>query len=136
MRRFEPSKPKKKKKINCHLRLAHQTSRIKSRSPGSSSSSSFFPEQRACARVLRLSCSARLDSTREAASTIAGYREERTGGVLTPPPAGGAEGGGGVCKGLGTEGGEGAGFGRLNGRCAQPIMGVGIYLDVLDSITH
>lgn len=65
----------------------------------------------------------------------AGYREERTGGVLTPPPAGGAEGGG-VCKGLGSEGGEGAGFGRLNGRCAQPIMGVGIYLDVLDSITH
>lgn len=65
----------------------------------------------------------------------AGYREERTGGVLTAPPAGGGRRRR-VCEGLGSEGGEGAGLGRLNGRCAQPIMGVGIYLDLLDSITH
>lgn len=67
----------------------------------------------------------------------AGYREERTGGVLTPPPAGGAEGGGGgSAKAWGVKVGRGAGFGHLNGRYAQPIMGVGIYLDLLDSITH
>lgn len=29
---------------------------------------------------------------------------------------------------MGTEGGEGAGFGDLNGRYAQPIMGVGMHL--------
>lgn len=70
----------------------------------------------------------------------AGYREERTGGVLTPPPAGGAEGGGGggggSPKAWGLKVGRGAGFGHLNGRYAQPIMGVGIHLGFLDSITH
>lgn len=58
----------------------------------------------------------------------AGYREERTGGGLTPPPAGGAEGGGGSASAWGLKVGEGAGFGDLNGRYAQPIMGVGMHL--------
>lgn len=102
---FRAIKTQEEEKKNCHFSI--KQARIKFRSPGSSSS--FFPEQCACARVLRLSCSARLDSTREAASTIVrGIQRgenRRSSDASTSRRSG--ERRRRVCKGLGTEGGEG-----------------------------
>lgn len=132
---------------NSHLRQAHfkktnkkTLTQIKFRFPGSSS----FPEPlcvRACVRMrppTLLLCSlicVRVLTQLEVGSTI--VRGIQRGENRGRSDASTSRRCGGrrktrrrrrVCKGLGTGGVGGAGFGFLNGRYAQPIMSVGMHL--------
>lgn len=135
MRRFEPSKPQNKKNKKLSLKACASNKLELNPAPLAAAAPSFPNSVRVLVSSDSLALLVLTQLERLIPQSSAGYRGEnrRSSDASTSRRSGGRRR---VCKGLGTEGGEGAGFGHLNGRYAQPIIGVGIYLGVVDSITH